>query len=1139
MSSAWRALSIACAAAWLPASGRAADAAAPAIPVLLDMTDWSAADREIASDGPLALWRFEEASGDRTVIAAVFESSATADTDEAIPTKGVACRIEGAPVLGEPGPKPPRHPDCRPDNRAALYGGGRGFLSLGPAPDFEFSRFRFGVGDSITLEAWVHPFDVPEGRQVYIIGKGRTGRPGQATDNQNWALRLTGSKGLALPSFLFRGATGAFHRWTAAEGIEPSSGWHHVAVSYTFGRQDSLIAFVDGRQISGSWDLGGASDAAPVQDDDEVWVGSSLGGGEASTFPGMLDSVAVHRRIIPPARIAARHHLDGSVPISTEETLVDVPEGRVLFEVIERVPDGNGFAFTPREPTENFTGDVFALPRLPLRYDEQGLRNDRTNPFIVRARCRFVMPPGPQQLTIRTRGAARIHVDGTILAELPPPSQRTDGHENMFEPDRSGPAGIRFVQVGDQARVLTLAGDGGMHELRVDVRVGGKGRRPETGEFSASLGAPETVPRLITTTGPAAPLTDAGWAAVTDAIELDFTQRDTLARRKAAASQDADWQRRHERARRFIASLPPLEPPTPPESDRSVTSPVDRFWIAGLLADGKQPPETIDDAAFIRRLSLDVRGVIPTSSEVVTFLGDRRSDRRQRLVDTFLADPRWADHWVGYWQDVLAENPNLVNPTLNNTGPFRFWIHEAFLDRKTMDRFVTELVRMQGSTHFGGPGGFALATENDVPMAAKAHVLSRAFMAMEMNCARCHDAPSHPFLQQDLFGLAAMLGREPQTVPPSSSVPGGPNRLSSLSITVSLAPGTSVSPSWPFETIVPRDVSLTDVRAADDTRDVVAALFTAPENRRFPQVIVNRLWQRYFGVGIVPNLDDWESATPSDPDLLEWLARQLVAHDYSIGHVARLILTSEAYAAERSPRRMSAEQLADSVLVACGKSYDVEPMNIDVDTSRPTTLSLNLGTPARAWQFAALGNERDRPSLSLPFAQNVVTMMEAFGWRGERQNPVSVREAESTPLQPAILANGAFLKRACQLSDDGGFTILVTDGRPLVEVVDELFLRILSRLPNAHERKLAMELLAAGYADRVVQGASPAMSPERPVGVTWSNHLSDEANQAKIALARIAAMGDPPTNRLDPDWRERAEDLIWTLYNLPEFIFVP
>src|SRR6185295_4553659 len=135
--------------------------------------------------------------------------------------------------------------------------------------------------------------------------------------------------------------------------------------------------------------------------------------------------------------------------------------------------------------------------------------------------------------------------------------------------------------------------------------------------------------------------------------------------------------------------------------------------------------------------------------------------RRPKLVDLFVSNSSWADNWVGYWQDVLAENPGLLKPQLNNTGPFRTWIYESFRDNKPMDRFATELIMMEGSVYGGSPAGFAMASQNDAPFAEKAHILGKAFLAADMKCARCHDAPHHNFLQKDLFSVAAMLKRAP------------------------------------------------------------------------------------------------------------------------------------------------------------------------------------------------------------------------------------------------------------------------------------------------------------------------------------------------------------------------------------------
>ncbi|MFM8707382.1 MAG: hypothetical protein ACKOHK_04695, partial [Planctomycetia bacterium] len=143
--------------------------------------------------------------------------------------------------------------------------------------------------------------------------------------------------------------------------------------------------------------------------------------------------------------------------------------------------------------------------------------------------------------------------------------------------------------------------------------------------------------------------------------------------------------------------------------------------------------------------------------------------------------------------------------------------------------------------------------------------------------------------------------------------------------------------------------------------------------------------------------------------------------------------------------------------------------------------------------------------------------------------------------QPAIVANGVAVKRASQFSESSGFTTAALAERPVGAFIDEVFLRILSRRPTAAERAAAVAILAAGYDTRLVAAdRTVAAAPEpRPIGVSWSNHLTDEADRAKRELARVAAAGDPPTGRLDPDWRERAEDLVWALFNTPEFIFTP
>jgi hypothetical protein len=141
----------------------------------------------------------------------------------------------------------------------------------------------------------------------------------------------------------------------------------------------------------------------------------------------------------------------------------------------------------------------------------------------------------------------------------------------------------------------------------------------------------------------------------------------------------------------------------------------------------------ISDAEFLRRSYLDTVGVPPTEQEAREYLHDESVDKRTKLVDRLLADERYADNWVSYWQDVLAENPTLVNSSLNTTGPFRWFLYDSLRDNKSFDRMVSELIQLRGSAHEGGSAGFGIAGDNDAPYAAKGQIVANAFLGSNCN----------------------------------------------------------------------------------------------------------------------------------------------------------------------------------------------------------------------------------------------------------------------------------------------------------------------------------------------------------------------------------------------------------------------
>lgn len=1103
---------------------------------------------QITADRPAYWWRFE-----------------TQDAiNPSVPSEGVPLsgRILGKVKQGSEGPRPSQFPTFTAGNSAVEFSGEGG--SIRYADPGDNSPLDFAQGDAITIEAWVNVEKLAKDQQMYVIGKGRTKNPGFPADNQNFALRLTGANEQARLSFLFRDATPEtdgsrdYHRWDSKQGFPPASGWHHLAVSYVFGDPQSIAGFIDGERMEGLWSYGGPTTEAPVVDNDELWIGSSMGGNPSSSFRGVLDEIVIHRRVIPPERLAGRYVAFVPPSYVTPDPL---PQNAVLVEVFHGIPDKFHWKFSVPEPYEKFEWPLFALLELPQVYTAHGVRGDRSNPLLVRMSGMVTWPAGEIRLRLRSRSAANLTIDGQVVASAPFPKQLgdgSDGNGGLYPVPGDDPAALHEVATGDQEVLATFTATGQPQRVQIDYFCGGNKRRPELGEALLAWGpaASQEIEQIVGF-GATAPLTNAGWWQLSAELQARLTAFDRERRAAASADWTAYWDRRHAAARQFLEQLPAVSIPVLP-SGYTANNPIDHF-IARTLAEAQVTAQPlIDDWAFLRRATLDVIGTVPTPAMIQEYFSDPAEQRRELLIDRLLAHPGWADHWVGYWQDVLAENPNVINPTLNNTGPFRWWLHESFSDNKPFDRFATELVLMEGSTHYGGPAGFSLATQNDAPMAAKAHILAQAFLGMEMKCARCHDAPYHDFAQRDLFSLASMLNRKPVSVPATSTIPGDPAALQSLLVKVTLKPGEPVPAEWPFAERFSGHLSNDMLANPEDRREQLAAIMTAPGNQRFNQVIVNRVWRRYLGRGLVEPVDDWETFAPSHPELLNYLEQQFVAGGSDLKSLARLILSSQIYQRQTDsqagiderrarllagppPRRMTAEQVVDSLFALSGKPINVEPMNIDVDGMRSYESSLNLGPVSRAWQFTSMSNERDRPSLSLPGAQTVVDVLETFGWRATRPDPLTIRPQETTVLQPAILANGVVAKRVTQLSDDSRFTEIALRDLSIDEFLDELTQAILTRLPTSEERAWFREVLSDGYAERRVPGVVPLVRPKRvtSIGVAWTNHLHPEANERKEALKHELDRGDPPTQRLTASWRERAEDVVWALLNSPEFVFVP
>jgi len=312
-----------------------------------------------------------------------------------------------------------------------------------------------------------------------------------------------------------------------------------------------------------------------------------------------------------------------------------------------------------------------------------------------------------------------------------------------------------------------------------------------------------------------------------------------------------------------------------------------------------------------------------------------------------------------------------------------------------------------------------------------------------------------------------------------------------------------------------------------------------------------------MGRGLVASVHDWEKSGPSHPELLRWLSREFVASGYDVKTISRLILNSHAYQratdpmlSETSPlyispapRRLTAEQIVDSVFHATGTPFDLEEVSLDIDSVRAVQTAITLGRPRRSWMLASTSNERDRPSLSLPRITAVASVLKTFGWRGARQDPRSLRDTEPNILQPAIYANGVMSIWLTRLSDRHGVTQLVLEDQHLEQLIDRLFIRLLTRKPTAAEKDAYIRVLSEGYDTRVIpesERTKPTPGKREPARyVSWSNHVDGPANTLAMQNEAAARRGDPPTNALNDDWRLRMEDVLWAILNAPEWIYTP
>ncbi len=461
------------------------------------------------------------------------------------------------------------------------------------------------------------------------------------------------------------------------------------------------------------------------------------------------------------------------------------------------------------------------------------------------------------------------------------------------------------------------------------------------------------------------------------------------------------------------------------------------------------PAGRSSDSVFLRRVYLDLVGIVPTYADTTAFLKDSDPQKREKLIDKLLADPRYGPQQAHVWDLILfGRNPQNSFDTRKHDG-FTKWFADQFAKDVPYDRIVQKILTAEEQ----GSEMFYVQYKNAPEEAANA--VSRVFLGTQLQCARCHDHPFEHWTQKDFFGMAGFFVR---LVVIDGGGPEGKKKFKIAEKSTGdvlfagsvkeLKPGMKGDPVKPKflggielkEPEMPKGFKEPELKGkgappkpAFSRKEKLVDWLTANENPYFAKAIANRVWSQMMGRGFVHPVDDLsEKNVPTHPELLKAIERGIVEHKFDMKWLLREILNSEAY------------QVADS-----GPITEAMPRYYERARVRPLSaeeLMVSLGV--------ATGHGTDWAVKAANATE--AYMLRYFGEPNDGQGHFQGSLAEHLFLNNAGQIRDLGRARKGNLADE-----ILKSKEPMEAKVDRMFLSILSRAPTASERERFVKHLSS------------------------------------------------------------------------------
>ncbi len=463
---------------------------------------------------------------------------------------------------------------------------------------------------------------------------------------------------------------------------------------------------------------------------------------------------------------------------------------------------------------------------------------------------------------------------------------------------------------------------------------------------------------------------------------------------------------------------------------------VDELLFANLKELGIPPSRVCDDATFIRRVSFDIAGRLPSEQEVQDFLTSQEPGKRDQLIDELLQSPEYADYFANKWTAMLKNRRDDASDITSNFAFFS-WIRDGLLENKPYDQIVRELLAATGTVMTNPPVAWYKRVKEPKQQLED---VAQLFLGVRMQCAQCHHHPFERWSQDDYYSLSAFftqVGRKPTSTRGEDMI----FHRRGIATATNIKTGAALKPSALGEPMVP-------ISADEDPRLKLADWMSSPKNPYFGKAVVNRYWKHFFRRGLIEPEDDIRDTNPpTNPELLAALESHFIASGFDLRELVRTITRSNAYQLDSQPnehnladlqnysryypRRLQAEVILDSIDQLTGARTDFP----------------NLPAGTRA--IALPDNSYNRAS---PF-------LKVFG-RPENESVCECERVQSSSLAQSLHLINADDIKAKLATSNGRAEQLAKSDKPIDEKIAELYRVAFARRPSDIELKVATGYLS-------------------------------------------------------------------------------